>query len=146
MVINSMSVRSCVRHGVVVCGMGLTSLVMTPAVLAADTATGLSDGAQIRVNYAGIDLSTVQGASLLYGRLRAAASTVCGYYPSGGESLRDWRSSAQRQRCYQEALDRSIAAVNRPQLTALHTGNAAAFGDSVHRPGEGGSGLPVAAQ
>ena len=73
----------------------------------------------ITVKYRDLDLSTVEGARTLYGRISAAARDVCGYE---GHSFTDeafWRG------CYRGAIADAVAKVNNPLLTAVHTGRPA---------------------
>lgn|GEM_PF-1803878 len=140
------SIRPAFRQAVLVLGAGLTSLAATPAALAADPLTQTPTGAEIHVSYAGLDLATSQGAAILYSRLRAAASKVCGDYPVHAAEASNWRFNASMQRCYQDALSQSIAKVNAPQLTALYSGTVVRARSAPARTEEGGGYLPVAAQ
>jgi UrcA family protein len=78
---------------------------------------GQSDGAPMTkvVSYADLNLNSEPGARTLHGRLRMAARQVCA--PSWGNSLRErtnWRE------CFDSALERSVAEVDEPMLTAYH--------------------------
>jgi UrcA family protein len=70
------------------------------------------------VRYNDLDLSTAAGIHTLYGRIQNAAWRVCEQMmpdhngPSGIESVK----------CRDALVDAAVAQVNRPALTALHTG------------------------
>ena len=69
----------------------------------------------VTVHFEGLDTSSMAGSRILYTRLSAAALAVC-------QSGADWYPSehwAQRQ-CYRATLDRAVAKLNIPALTALH--------------------------
>lgn len=68
------------------------------------------------VNFADLNIDTPQGASALYGRIRHAAQGVCGDPQSPGSRMTSpaWRS------CVAQSIDRAVAAVDRPALTAYH--------------------------
>jgi UrcA family protein len=65
------------------------------------------------VNYEDLNLSTVAGVTLLYGRIERAARLVCG--PNTDLSrLGQWKT------CYRLAVAAAVARVNNPLLTAIH--------------------------
>ena len=61
------------------------------------------------------DLNGEAGARTLYGRLRMAARQFCA--PFRGNSLRE---STKWRECFNPALARSIAEIDKPMLTAYH--------------------------
>ena len=65
------------------------------------------------VNYADLNLSTLAGASVLYGRIERAARLVC-----GPES--DMARHGQWKTCLRLAIAAAVAKVNSPLLTAIH--------------------------
>ncbi len=74
------------------------------------------DPASVKVSYRDLNLSTIAGAQALYGRIKTAARSVCGYE---GRNLFDqsfWNA------CYRGAITDAVAKVNSPLLTAVHTG------------------------
>ena len=73
----------------------------------------------VTVSYKDLDLTTPSGAQALYGRIRAAARTVCGYRGTMLTDLAFWNS------CYHGAVTEAVAKVNSPLLTAVHTGRPA---------------------
>jgi UrcA family protein len=65
------------------------------------------------VNYEDLNLSTLAGVTLLYGRIERAARLVCG--PNTDVSrLGQWKT------CYRLAVAAAVAKVNNPLLTAVH--------------------------
>ena len=79
-------------------------------------AGGSADSHTQPVQYTRGDLTSEQGASVLYARLDTAARAVC------GTKSRVLTELAQWQRCHDEALDRAVAEVNDTRLSALHKG------------------------
>ena len=78
-----------------------------------------ADPAEVRsvtVSFRDVNLSTLEGATTLYQRLRGAARSVCG---DEGRSLREqyeWKV------CYQRALGNAVRTVDSPLLTAVSSG------------------------
>ncbi len=69
------------------------------------------------VNFHDLDLSTIEGATALYKRIRRAANFVCSDTGTAGlASYREWRS------CYQTAIADAVTKVNNPLLTAVSQG------------------------
>jgi UrcA family protein len=69
------------------------------------------------VKFADLDIQTVEGAKVLYHRIRLAADQVC-------QELNDdpvLREAAQG--CIDKAIDNAVKKVNAPYLTALRFGN-----------------------
>ncbi len=89
----------------IACLLGAAQAVAAPAETRSET-----------VSYRDLDLSTIEGATALYQRLKSAARHVCdepGTYPY---ALQEWRS------CYNAAIADAVAKVNSPLLTALYRG------------------------
>jgi UrcA family protein len=80
------------------------------AVAHTDTAT------QVQVRYGDLDLSSASGAAVMLQRIDDAATEACGA-PWG--SLREYRLSVQRSACHRESMERAVAAVESPALSAL---------------------------
>lgn len=72
--------------------------------------------ASVEVRLDDVDLNTQDGASLAYGRLRAAARRACRTEHQFGAN-----SITAIQACSRAALSQSVAQLNTPLLTALHT-------------------------
>jgi UrcA family protein len=108
------STRSLSLHialAAIACGIGLTK----PAT--ADQSAG--EPLTKLVSYADLNLNAAPGARTLYGRLRMAATQVCA--PFRGNSLRErtnWRE------CFNPALERAVAEIDEPTLTAYHLSQA----------------------
>ena len=80
---------------------------------AADAAT--ADPWGVIVSYADLNLSRPADARVLYQRLRGAAARVCVEVPTY-----ELARSAAYRRCFQAALDRAVADVHSPALSAIH--------------------------
>lgn len=82
----------------------------------AQAGTRGSDAASVKVAYGDLDLATTEGTSTLYGRLVAAAHTVCG---ASGVDNRDLRAVALERSCERRAISHAVDDVQSPQLAAL---------------------------
>jgi UrcA family protein len=71
-------------------------------------------GAAITVGYSDLNLSTPEGARVLYTRIDHAAHKVC----DAGD-IRDLDAQAASQKCERAALAQAVQAVHSPQLAAL---------------------------
>lgn len=75
-------------------------------------------GSQVRsktVSYSDLDLSKSAGLTSLLGRIRGAASDVC----SPGAQTSNLKDSADYNKCVSNAVNRAVAKVNNPGLTAM---------------------------
>jgi UrcA family protein len=70
----------------------------------------------VTVKYGDLNLSTIEGASTLYHRLKSAATSVCDDQGRGIGAYQAWRS------CYRAAMADAVAKVNSPLLTGLYKG------------------------
>lgn len=107
----------------VLIGLAATCAGMTQA-----TAANLDPGVNsVRVSYADLNLSTDAGISALYGRLQAAAKTVCGPAPRITETLQflDW------SQCRRTALTNAIEKLDHPALSELHRQKTGFFSPSL---------------
>jgi UrcA family protein len=68
------------------------------------------------VSYRDLDLSTIEGATTLYQRLKSAARHVCDEPGANPFALQEWRS------CYDAAMADAVAKVNNALLTTLYRG------------------------
>jgi UrcA family protein len=101
---------------------GRLRTAMAFTVLAAGTAIGAAGGAQAAtadapmrtVRYSDLNLSTRQGALVLYGRIVAAAHQVCAV----GNML-DPDSMATARVCREEAIAKAIRDVDSPMLASV---------------------------
>ena len=71
------------------------------------------------VKYADLDVSTTEGATELYGRIRSAATHVC----SSFDRPLDLNSQALKADCIGHAIADGVAAVNEPALFMVHEAN-----------------------
>jgi UrcA family protein len=69
----------------------------------------------VTLQYLNRDLDTVHGASTLYRRIRAAASTVCSPLES-----RTLERKVLWDRCFNDAVVNAVAAVHNETLSAYH--------------------------
>jgi UrcA family protein len=67
------------------------------------------------VRFSDLDVSKIEGAKTLYGRLRYAAMMVCTPLESAGA----W-GAAQHNACMDKAIADAVASVNRPLLSQYH--------------------------
>jgi UrcA family protein len=68
------------------------------------------------VKFADLKVDTPAGVEALYRRIYAAAQRVCRYEATSIYGPSNWRN------CVRPTVDDTIAKVNNPLLTALHTG------------------------
>ena len=75
-----------------------------------------ADVNQTIVHFGDLNVNNPQGASALYRRIRHAALGVCGdpHLPDSRITSRVW------ERCVSQSIDRAVAAVDQPALTAYH--------------------------
>jgi UrcA family protein len=68
-----------------------------------------------KVTFGDLDLNTVAGTTLLYGRVRSAARYVCAPF-EGRELIRNrhWHT------CYDQAVDSAVAQLHNGMLSTLH--------------------------
>ena len=68
------------------------------------------------VRFDDLNLGQPRGVAILYGRIQAAAGQVCGDAQRVGSRI----VSTAWQVCVAKAVDRAVARVDRPALTAYH--------------------------
>lgn len=73
------------------------------------------DVPKIVVSLAGFELSTPQGANMVYGRIRSAAKIVCRV-----DQSRELAQVARASACFRRAVGDAVAQANRPLLSELH--------------------------
>jgi len=83
----------------------------TGAALAADATDAVPSA---RVNYAGLDLTSEQGARILYERISSAAERVC-----ENAGSRDLESFFASRACKHKAIAEAIAQVGSPRVAAI---------------------------
>lgn len=74
-----------------------------------------TDAPKAIVKYGDLDISTSQGAVVLYSRIRSASEGLCA--PLDG---RDLVSKFHVKACVQQGIEGAVAKVNRPALSALY--------------------------
>lgn len=101
------------------------SVLSARAALAGETNTALVN--QVAVSYAGLDLSSQNGAATLYRRIRVAAQSVCKelYTLTLGQRRHKW------DLCVRDAIARAVLNVNAPALTAYTTARIGDLGNAV---------------
>jgi UrcA family protein len=67
------------------------------------------------VSFKDLNLSSTEGAAVLYERIKSASNEVCGKR----DRFELWRSRTL-QICINDAVSRAVAQVNRPMLTSLY--------------------------
>ncbi|HKE44859.1 MAG TPA: UrcA family protein [Steroidobacteraceae bacterium] len=97
------------------------TLAASFASLAANAGEPITDdNASIKVSYERLDFTKPDAVADLYKRIQTSARRVC------NDASSPWDASREEtfKRCYSATLDKAVAQVNRPQLTALHQGKA----------------------
>jgi UrcA family protein len=93
----------------------LSALILTASAMAAPAyARPADDPVSITVSYADLDIGHPAGAAILLRRVQAAAAQACG----GAPDIRLLAETAAFERCRREAVNRAVAEVNSPLLTA----------------------------
>ena len=94
----------------------LVLLAAGAAALGASTAALAGDNvAQVRVQFADLNLASDAGVEQLYTRLRKAAHQVCGF-----EDAREIQAYALATECAARALSDAVAKVHSDKLSARH--------------------------
>ena len=70
------------------------------------------------VTYADLDLSSEAGAATMLKRMRYAAREICDDTPR----RRSLAQNTRTRQCVDGSLDRAVARLNEPAVTALHNG------------------------
>jgi UrcA family protein len=102
--------------------MLLVAAVSQSAARAAESETTAIGGVeQTKVRFGDLNIDRPEGAAVLYRRIERAAGRVCGEPQLTGAYFTSpiWRS------CVVQAVERAVAAVDRPALTAYHREHAA---------------------
>ena len=90
-------------------------VIATVALVAAVAgAARAGDAPQARVKYAGLNLNTAAGATVLYQRIHRAAVQVCDV-----RATRDLAEQRQVKACTDHAVAEAVGAVNKPALTRV---------------------------
>jgi UrcA family protein len=77
-----------------------------------------AEESQVSVSYRDIAVTTQQGATVLYKRIRFAADQVCSYLDHG-----DLSSKAHKSACMDKAITDAVTAVGEPQLFSVYNSN-----------------------
>jgi UrcA family protein len=108
----STSTRSTRPRGLIAAAI-ITGLISSFSAVCNAADTG--DVPQAVVKYADLDISTSQGATALYNRIRSASEAVCP--PS---DHRDLARVSRRQTCVKQAIAGAVTKVNQPALSAVY--------------------------
>ena len=73
------------------------------------------DAPQITVKFGELNISSPQGAAVLYGRIKSAARSVCSQFDGPGID-----AYQQRNACINKAIWDAVTMVNAPALSALY--------------------------
>jgi UrcA family protein len=73
---------------------------------------------EIRVSYAGLDLTSEAGAKVFLKRLTSAADSACGGSPGAG--VAQLSQNTHRAACRVRALTAAVAKVDQPVVSRLH--------------------------
>jgi len=94
----------------------LVGCLLAGSVGAAQAATSTDAVPTIVVRYGDLDLSTTDGASVLYQRISLAARQVCPF-----EVTKVLSQIGKSRACREAAIERAVNAVNNPHLVAMRT-------------------------
>ena len=94
----------------------LVGCLFAGSVGATQAATSQDTVPTIVVSYGDLDLSTTDGANVLYQRIAVAARQVCQF-----EFSRAVSQVGKDRACREAAIERAVNAVNTPQLAALRS-------------------------
>jgi UrcA family protein len=72
----------------------------------------------VSVSYAGLNITTAQGAQILYDRMRTAAESACDV--NSARKFGELRRVLESKRCYNELLNGLVIKADSYQLTRLH--------------------------
>ena len=98
--------------------LNLSAVLIVSCLVAgyASADAGRSDDVpKIVVSLAGLEMSSPQGAEMVYGRIRTAAKVVCRV-----DQSRALQQIARASVCFRNAMDDAVGQANRPVLSALH--------------------------
>lgn len=102
--------------------VALVAATAAPADAGVHPARQDPDALETTVRFADLDLNRTAGADLMFSRLERAARDVCGEEPSPRELSKRSRYRA----CVAASLERAVAVVDAPLVTARHTGRTSA--------------------
>jgi UrcA family protein len=74
-----------------------------------------SDPPQTTVRYADLNVASVEGATVLYSRIRHAAENVCAQFEGNRLEV-----NGRRKACIEKAISGAVIEVNAPALSALY--------------------------
>lgn len=94
----------------------LVGCLLAGTVGAAQAATSEDAVPTIVVRYGDLDLSTTEGARVLYQRISVAAHQVCPF-----ENSRVVSQIGKNRACREAAIQRAVNTVNNPQLVAMRS-------------------------
>lgn len=107
------------RYRFFIFGLALLAAAQAPAF------AGGVVGPDVAVRYHDLDLNTVEGATVMLQRIKAAAARVCAPLYHGTLA-----SMVKRDACQNQLVGETVAKVNRPALAALN--------ESTHRKSRSG--------
>ncbi len=108
-----MSITKAARTNAIV--IAWVMLAFGPITLVADAAHADEAIPHKAVSFKDLNLSSTEGAAVLYGRIKSAANEVC-----GNQDRFNLSRAHTIQICINEAVSRAVAQVNSPVLTSLY--------------------------
>jgi len=93
----------------------LLAVALSALGLALPSLAGTQAAPDVTVGYSDINIETVDGATVLLNRIKAAASDVCAPLNHG-----DLASRANSQRCHQKLTAAAVQKVNHPMLASVY--------------------------
>jgi UrcA family protein len=98
--------------------LGALASSLSAVCAAADAGADASDLRSIVVTYRDLNVSKGQGAAMLYGRIRAAAKSVCSVPEDA-----DYSAKLRESPCIHKAIAEAVSAINQPELFAVYNAN-----------------------
>jgi UrcA family protein len=98
--------------------VALAAVLGSGALVTAAQARDVGDTPSQVVSYSDLNITTQDGAKVLYGRIRTAATKVCrNMFPpyNAADAIRSYK-------CTRELVDTAVKDVHSPVLSALHEG------------------------
>lgn len=113
------STMSAIRLVGSIAGASFLAILLAPGIAGAASDDGSAQETAVRVSYSDLNLNNQDGITALYNRLQAASRAACGPQRSVSEAGSVNRLTSNK-RCYEDALDNAITAIDHPGLNRLH--------------------------
>ena len=108
------------KESKIIKGVIATVAVIAFSVPAMATATDDLKGKSEKVVYSDLNVVKEAGAQALYRRLQQASKRVCGV--ESVQNAGGIRIMSEQRDCYRDAMNKAVARIDNPTLTAIHEG------------------------